>query len=83
MQNLDWFFEKNFLNKNDIKLEYLKCMNELLQYSGKIFLVYLLVSGAFIENSLLIKNDQISYFKGPDERSFYNYRLSLWNSHVH
>jgi hypothetical protein len=44
MQNLDWFFEKKFLNKNDIKSEYLKCMNELFQFSGRIFLVYLLVS---------------------------------------
>ncbi len=42
-QNLDWFYEKNFLNKNDIKLEYLKCMNELLQYSGRIYYVNLLV----------------------------------------
>lgn len=43
-QNLEWFYEKNFLNKHDIKLEYLKCMNELLQYSGRIFFVTLLVS---------------------------------------
>jgi hypothetical protein len=42
-QNLDWFYEKNFLNKNDIKQEYLKCMNELLQYSGRIYYVNLLV----------------------------------------
>ena len=42
-QNLDCFYEKNFLNKNDIKLEYLKCMNELLQYSGRIYYVNLLV----------------------------------------
>lgn len=43
-QNLDWFFEKNFLNKDDIKSEYLKCMNELLQFSGRIYLVTLIVS---------------------------------------
>ena len=43
-QNLEWFLEKNFLNKHDIKLEYLKCMSELLQFSGRIFFVTLLVS---------------------------------------
>jgi hypothetical protein len=42
-QNLEWFYEKNFLNKIDIKLEYLKCMNELFQYSGRIFYVTLMV----------------------------------------
>ncbi len=41
-QNLDWFMEKNFLNKQDIKLEYLRCMNELLQFSGRIFFATLL-----------------------------------------
>jgi len=41
-QNLDWFVEKNFLNKQDIKLEYLRCMNELLQFSGRIFFATLL-----------------------------------------
>lgn len=43
-QNLEWFLEKNFLNKHDIKIEYLKCMNELLQFSGRVFFVNLLVS---------------------------------------
>jgi hypothetical protein len=46
-QNLEWFIEKNFLNKNDIKMEYLKCMNELFQYSGRIFFVTLIVNGFF------------------------------------
>lgn len=43
-QNLEWFYEKNFLDENDIKLEYLKCMHELLQYSGRIFYVNLMVN---------------------------------------
>jgi len=46
-QNLEWFYEKNFLNKIDIKLEYLKCMNELFQYSGRIFYVTLMVKSCF------------------------------------
>lgn len=45
-QNLEWFLEKNFLNRHDIKIEYLKCMNELLQFSGRIFFVNLLVSSS-------------------------------------
>lgn len=41
-QNLNWFFEKKFFNITNIQIEYLKCMNELLQFSGRIYFVNLL-----------------------------------------
>lgn len=43
LQNLSWFFEKKFFDKTNIQIEYLKCMNELLQFSGRIYFVNLLV----------------------------------------
>jgi hypothetical protein len=47
-KNLEWFIEnKNFMNKIQLKLEYLRCMSELLQYSGRIFLANLTVSPDF------------------------------------
>ena len=47
LQNLSWFFEKKFFDKTSIQIEYLKCMNELLQFSGRIYFVNLLVSSSF------------------------------------
>ncbi|CAF0708303.1 unnamed protein product [Brachionus calyciflorus] len=43
-QNIMWFFEKANLisNKKNIMLEYLNCMKELFQFSGRIFFVFLL-----------------------------------------
>lgn len=45
-QNIRWFSEKvNLLNeKINIQLEYLGCMRELVQFSGRIFFVHLLVT---------------------------------------
>lgn len=44
LQNLSWFFEKKFFDKTNIQIEYLKCINELLQFSGRIYFVNLLVN---------------------------------------
>ncbi len=62
-QNLEWFLEKNFLNKHDIKIEYLKCMNELLQFSGRLFFVNLLVSFFFQLKKKILKRFKKIYFK--------------------
>ena len=47
LQNLSWFFEKRFFDQASIQIEYLKCMNELLQFSGRIYFVNLLVGVVF------------------------------------
>lgn len=55
LQNLSWFFEKKFFNKTSIEIEYLKCMNELLQYSGRIYFVNLLVNIEFFIGIFVLK----------------------------
>lgn len=80
-QNLTWFFEKQFFNKTSIQIEYLKCMNELLQFSGRIYFVNLLVSIhiSALDESALVKT--LFSFKGTNERNFYHNWIKLWNSH--
>jgi hypothetical protein len=44
-KNIKWFIDENKFsseNKNTIKLEYVKCMSQMLEYSGKIFYCSLL-----------------------------------------
>jgi hypothetical protein len=54
-KNLEWFIEnKSLMNKVQLKLEYLRCMSELLQYSGRIFLANLTVSFFFFLHSIRV-----------------------------
>ena len=53
-RNLEWFLEKNFLTKSDLQLEYLKCLNELVQFSARIFYVKIMVVINKVSNKLII-----------------------------
>lgn len=41
-QNLEWLSKKQFINRDEVKLEYLNCLNDAHLFMGRIFLVTLI-----------------------------------------